>query len=149
MTSNLPARMCLCLVGLLASVAAVGVAPSGSATPVWSVVPSPNPSRSPVSDSEFDSVGCPSVTSCFAVGDYDAENKTLVEHWNGRTWALMTSRNPKDSSFANLSGVSCPSTTSCFAVGSYDSHAHIEGLVEHWNGSGWSMMSAPKSGTAT
>ncbi len=109
----------------------------------WSVMATPNPPGSilPV----LYGVSCPSTTSCFAVGDYDtaffAASPTLVEHWNGSRWKIMTSPNPPGDS-ANLVGVSCPSTTSCFAVG-YATFGTFGGLVERWNGSSWKITSIP------
>jgi len=73
--------------------------------------------------------------------------KTLIEHWNGSRWAIMSS--PSPDAFAggwiNLNAVSCPSTTSCVAVGvsgrePFGPSGHS--LVERWNGSHWSVMSS-------
>jgi hypothetical protein len=90
-------------------------------------------------------VSCPSTTSCFAVGNYDtaffAANPTLVEHWNGWSWKIMTSPNPTGG--GSLEGVSCPSTTSCFAVG----YSNFGGLVEHWNGWSWKITTSPPGST--
>ena len=102
----------------------------------WSIMTNvPNPSGSILSD--LVSLTCPTTTSCFAVGDYFtasyATNPTLVEHWNGSIWKILTA--PGD----GLLGVSCPSTTSCFAVG----YTGNKTLVEHWNGSHWSIMTTP------
>ena len=66
-------------------------------------------------------VSCPSTTSCFAVGDTYTVDGTLVEHWNGSHWSIMTSPNHTGSTtrLNGLNGVSCPNTTNCFAVGFY------------------------------
>ena len=60
------------------------------------------------------------TTSCNAVGEYflsDSTAKTLVEHWNGTTWSIVTSPNPTGATNPVLSSVSCPTTTNCNAVG--------------------------------
>jgi hypothetical protein len=109
----------------------------------WSVMASPNPTGSILSS--LVSVSCPSTTSCFAVGDYFTAffetTPTLVEHWNGSGWKIMTS--PTGNRGASLDGVSCPSKTSCFAVGYTD----FGGLVEHWNGSSWKIATSPPDST--
>src|SRR6476620_4568395 len=101
----------------------------------WSVMASPNPAGA--SDSLLTGVSCPSPTSCYAVGwstDSSLDEKTLVEHWNGTSWSIVTSPNPAGSTGSFLNSVSCPSTTSCYAVGfSYSSFAQRT-LVERWNG---------------
>ena len=127
---------------LIAGVLGVGAPPAGASG--WSAVPSPNPGGyDPV---YLEAVSCPSTTSCFAVG-YIPWNQALVEHWNGRTWSIMTIPKPTGSpGYAYLNGVSCPSATSCFAVG-YSQSGHAPNafstLVEHWNGHTWSIMTSP------
>ena len=148
-TANLPARVCLCLVlsvGLVGSVAVVGIAAAASATPVWSIVPSPNPTGS--TETGLNGVSCPTLTSCFAVGQsgtsmFGSDDKSLVERWNGSRWSLMTSPNPTGSSNVQVSAVRCRSTTNCFAVGSYQIGGTIKALAEHWNGQTWSITSTP------
>jgi hypothetical protein len=109
----------------------------------WSILSSPNPTGS--DGFALHGVSCVSTTSCFAVGDYlgGLGDKTLVEHWNGSAWSIMTSPNPTGSTDTGLSSVSCANTTSCFAVGSYITASANKALVEHWNGSAWSIMSSP------
>ncbi len=114
----------------------------------WSIMTSPKPTGSP-GDANLSGVSCPSTTSCFAVGSTQSGHapnafSTLVEHWNGHTWSIMTSPNPRGSGTPNsyLDGVSCRSTTSCFAVGFSIFHGWTT-LVEHWNGHTWSIMTSP------
>jgi hypothetical protein len=66
-----------------------------------------------------------------------------VEHWNGTTWLIVTSPDPSGSTFATLYGVACPNTTSCYAVGSYRASSTTKTLVEHWNGTIWSIVTSP------
>ncbi|HEU5063333.1 MAG TPA: RHS repeat-associated core domain-containing protein [Solirubrobacterales bacterium] len=75
------------------------------------------------------SVSCTTATSCLAVGHYvsavkgegifqePAEEKTLVERWDGSQWAVQSSPNPAEEDFSALAGVSCSSQTVCTAVG--------------------------------
>jgi len=131
-------------VGLIVSVVVV---PAASATPVWSVSPSPNAPASTAN--ELTGVSCPSTTSCFAVGSYITAlftTKTLVERWNENSWGVMKSPNPPGFTFASLLAVSCPSATSCFAVGSDTKRGTGQTLIEHWNGTSWKVMSSPSPG---
>ena len=82
-------------------------------------------------------MSCTSTTSCFAVGDveiYDNNNSvtvhTLVERWNGTSWAIVPSANPNGAPYNRLSSVSCTSTTNCFAVGSSASDSGSFTLIE-------------------
>lgn len=120
----------------------------------WSVVPSPTPSGTNV-HAALSSISCPSPSSCTAVGSYDlrslsdpnaAVGKSLIEHWNGTSWALVASPTPPNANFWSLSSVSCAAVTSCNAVGSYGTpvgpvHHHL--LAEHWNGARWSVVAMP------
>jgi hypothetical protein len=113
----------------------------------WSSTTSPNPAGVVAPVDYVNGVACPSPTSCFAVGRYDtpASSGILVAHWNGSHWSSMTSPKPSGSSTPALTAVSCPSTTSCFAVGSYGvpTIGFVKTLVEHWNGSHWSIVPSP------
>jgi hypothetical protein len=103
----------------------------------WSIVTSPSPSPG-TTDAVLIGVACPSKTSCYAVGHYatDSARKTLVEHWNGTSWSIVTGPDPIG---GFLSGVSCPSKTSCYAVGGYSTKT----VVEPWNGTSWSIVTTP------
>jgi hypothetical protein len=109
----------------------------------WSILSSPNPTGS--DGFALHGVSCVSTTSCFAVGDYlgGLGDKTLVEHWNGSAWSILSSPNPTGADDTALYGVSCVSTTGCFAVGSSQTGTVLDSLVEHWNGSAWSIMTSP------
>ena len=98
------------------------------------------------SESQLAQVSCPSPSSCFAVGVSDTATRgnTLVEHWNGTRWSVVPSPNPVGSFAAELTGVSCSSTTDCLAVGDYLSATSAAALVEHWNGTRWSIVASPQ-----
>jgi hypothetical protein len=95
----------------------------------------------------FQAVSCPTLTSCTAVWYYDATSgteETLAEHWNGASWAVQPTPNPAGSSGSYLDGVSCATAASCTAVGySYGSSGGSSTLVEQWNGTSWSIQTAP------
>ncbi|HTD19848.1 MAG TPA: hypothetical protein VK667_09995 [Ktedonobacteraceae bacterium] len=113
----------------------------------WRVVKSPNPGTI---HNGFNSVAAISAKDVWAVGSKgnQGSTQTLIEHWNGSTWSVVKSPNP--SATANsLSGVAAISSSNVWAVGnSYDSHvSKYQTLVEHYNGSSWSVVSSPSPGS--
>jgi hypothetical protein len=87
----------------------------------WTTQTTPNPNGA--TNSVLLGVSCTSATACTAVGEYVNPNGvwvTLAEHWNGTTWTIQTSPNPRGGTNNLLQGVSCTSTTACIAVGAYN-----------------------------
>ena len=113
----------------------------------WTIGSSPTPRTTGSPFAALSGVSCPSGTSCYAVGDYQAGSpttlKTLVEHWNGRNWSIMTSPSPPGATNASLAGVSCPSAGSCYAIGYTNNKGESATLVERWNGANWSIVPSP------
>ncbi len=115
----------------------------------WAIVSSPNPTGGTYN--ELQGVSCTSTTNCFAVGSFikDPGAFTLVERWNGASWAIVSSPNPNGATISGLWGVSCASATSCFAVGfAYNGSGDLA-LVERWNGTSWAIVSSPNPTGAT
>lgn len=79
-------------------------------------------------------VACTSTTSCMVVGQSpDAVGSmTLAEHWNGRAWTILATKNPGTQATFNT-GVSCPSAKVCVAVGSTSSGGPNVPLVEQYS----------------
>jgi len=79
--------------------------------------------------------------------------KTLAEHWNGTGWSVVASPNP-GVDVSDLFAVDAASSDDVWAVGSYRPMATPEGmgrprfqpLVEHWDGSSWSVVKSPDLG---
>ena len=111
----------------------------------WAIQSTPNPAGT--LNSVLAGISCTSAAACTAVGDYNnslGTVVTLVEAWNGTQWLLQQSRNPVGARSSMLSGVSCAAATSCTAVGSYeDSSFNQLSLAESWNGTSWTIQSAP------
>jgi hypothetical protein len=106
----------------------------------WSVLTPPYPSGT----GGLSAVSCISSVSCIAVGTYWGGG--FAENWNGTTWTLHSTATPVGAlaRSTNLEGVSCASTVSCTAVGSYQTSANSQILlVENFNGTDWSIESAP------
>jgi hypothetical protein len=84
--------------------------------------------------------------STWAVGFYlDANwvDQTLVEHWNGSAWTVIPS--PSPGAQGNIFyGVAALSDSDIWAVGvTLDANENTHPLIEHWNGTAWSVVTAP------
>jgi hypothetical protein len=77
------------------------------------------------------SVSCPAVKLCVAVGG------AAAQVWDGRTWKLRPIPAARG---GGLTGVSCPTRKLCVAVGTA---RHGRVLVERCNGSRWSEQATP------
>lgn len=159
------------LISLVASLlAACGASSSGvttatvtslpTATPIpvpctaWRIIPSPNPSQSQPIDLYGVSADAP--TDVWAVGH--AKNSStiptqyaLIEQSDGTTWHLVSSP-PTD----DLHGVAAISPSDVWAVGGIVNYGnrlpgdppHYRPLIEHWNGSQWSVVPGESIGLA-
>ena len=97
-------------------------------------------------------VAAVSTNDVWAVGyhgdPYYNPIQTLIEHWNGTAWSVVASPN-EGTNNNELHGVAAVSPNDVWAVGFYtdSSGAHGQTLVEHWNGSAWSVVPSPNRGT--
>jgi len=113
----------------------------------WHVVASPNGNTS---NNFLYSVAAVSASNVWAGGYYySAPNyKTLMEHWNGSSWSIAPSPNVshKDN-FVN--SVAAVSASDVWAVGyTYATGSPNQTLIEHWNGSSWSVVPSPNGNTS-
>jgi hypothetical protein len=72
--------------------------------------------------------------------------QTLIEHWNGRNWAVVAS--PNASTQNNLlSGVTAISANDVWAIGDFQTSSSagtvFQTLTEHWDGTAWSIVPSP------
>lgn len=96
-------------------------------------------------------VSCSSSRACLAVGALfnsgeiygDPNALPLAERWDGATWTAVNVQVPAGAMNGSLAAVSCRSATFCVAVGFTTAGGRQALLVERWNGSRWSMQSAP------
>ncbi|HLW36718.1 MAG TPA: hypothetical protein VKS98_13780 [Chthoniobacterales bacterium] len=114
----------------------------------WSIVePSPVDTSQAV-ETAFEAISCISTTDCWAVGySLGQDYQGLIEHWNGTNW-VVTSTPPQEKSI--FYGVACTSTADCTAVGvqwttPLTGSALYQTLVEHWDGSSWSVVASPNT----
>ncbi len=126
-----------------------GFAESWNGT-TWTVQTTPDPSEA--KSVELSAISCTSSTACTAVGHYTTSTSsvTLAERWNGTSWSVQTTANPKEAKESSLLGVSCTSSTACTASGYYyNSSGTRLTLAESWNGSTWSIQTTPNRAGAS
>ena len=113
----------------------------------WNVVSSPNPATN---NNVLNSVVALSISNVWAVGygtNAQGDRQSLVEHWDGTSWNVISSPNP--SSYYNVfNGVArVPNTNQLWAVGyEGNSNGDLQTLIEHWNGTSWKVVSSPNPG---
>ncbi len=115
----------------------------------WATQSTPN---NGAGDNDLVGVACVTSTSCKAVGYFvngSSVDRTLAESWNGTAWTIIPiADNGVNTNY--LYDVSCVSSTNCKAVGYYVNASSVQKtLIESWNGSTWSLMTSPNSGTGT
>jgi hypothetical protein len=136
----------------------------------WSIVPVKHAGDSVMDwdrSEDLTSVDAISADDAWAVGFYPANRPvgdvpstvndlTLVEHWNGTAWSTVAA--PDATKSDNLNSVSGDSSDDVWAVGgatytlaygagsSAGTLSYDAPLVEHWNGSSWTIVPAPTIG---
>src|SRR5206468_8477548 len=83
-----------------------------------------------------------SASNVWAVGTHTAANGayvTLIEHWDGVRWSVVTSPSPSATN-NTLTAAAGTGASDVWAAGwTLDGGA----LIEHWNGSSWSVVANP------
>jgi hypothetical protein len=114
----------------------------------WSVAETPQ-----VRGGNLSSVTALSPTNVWAAGSQGLSGtRTLVMHYDGKAWRVVPSPNVSEQANADnvLRGVAAAGPSDVWAVGMYQNeqtqiHQHRT-LIEHWNGSSWSIVSSPSPG---
>jgi hypothetical protein len=121
-------------------------APAPSCARVWSATPSPSPSSR---DNFLKGVAALSASDAWAVGSQtgaDGFSSALAEHWDGSSWTVVPTATPGVASV--LTSVVALAPNDAWAVGYYfeqtSSGVGFVTLIEHWDGSGWSVADAPQ-----
>jgi hypothetical protein len=117
----------------------------------WQQVAIPTPAGA--NEVHLYGVAAISVTNIWAVGSWAGTGTgggydTLIEHWDGSSWAIVPSPSPGIS--AQIYGVAVLSKTNVWAVGYSESSAfgfaRFRTLVLHWNGNRWRRVASPHPG---
>jgi hypothetical protein len=115
----------------------------------WSVVKSPNVGTG---RNTLTAVAAVSASDLWAVGWFlnaSGTPQNLIEQGNGTTWKVVTSPNVGTSQ-NQLNAVAVVSANDIWAVGLSVTASGVEQtLIEHWNGSSWSVVASPNVGTAS
>jgi hypothetical protein len=118
----------------------------------WNIVSSPNAGSG---WNVLDGVAALAPNNVWAVGYYTAQFNstrpalTLIEHWDGTSWKVVSSPNvgPNSQYQSNqLYGITAISANDIWAYGSYfasDGSEQQSTLVEHWNGTSWTIVPSP------
>ncbi|MGH2684323.1 MAG: carboxypeptidase regulatory-like domain-containing protein [Actinomycetota bacterium] len=126
------------------SLAASSLAAAETNTPPWDVVPTPNRDSG---GNDLRSVTALSPNDAWAVGPGGPSwltRTTLTQHWDGTSWTIVPSPEPAGSASSRLNGVSGTSSDDVWAVGGHNtSGGAVEPLIEHWDGTAWSIVDNP------
>ena len=71
--------------------------------------------------------------------------QTLIERWDGTSWAIVSSPNTSTTQNNYLYGVTCASASECWAVGYYFYGSAYQTLIERWDGTSWAIVSSPNA----
>src|SRR5260370_1707444 len=125
----------------------------------WIATINPAPPQSP--NTQFSGVAAVSASDVWAVGftvqppDEDAPALTLIEHWDGQSWQIITSPSPHPAGGNALSSVAAVSASDVWAVGFTGETPGARGfgtgqtLIEHWDGTGWQVIPSPSPGSVS
>ncbi len=100
-------------------------------------------SQSPVlgRGSALRAVSASTSTAAWVVGYREADEalKPLIEHWDGTAWMRSPTPNIPITRDSRLSAVSADTESDVWAVGSYKIGGKPRVLLEHWDGTFWTM----------
>ncbi len=159
MRASLPAgrlagRFAKALAAPLALAAALaGLAPAAPAAAA-SAACLPGPGVQPVNPGtqvdKLQGVTVLSACNAWAVGfesdDFTlGTDKTLIEHWDGKSWTVLPSPDPGNT-LNELTSVRAISPANIWAVGFFDNGTGPRTLTVHWNGIKWKRVPSPNPG---
>jgi hypothetical protein len=107
--------------------------------------------QAPADGGEFAAVAATSASDAWAVGwtgpaSEGTGQRTLIEHWNGRTWTRVPSPNLPGSTASVLNGVTAISSRNAWAVGYAVAGGSYRTLTMFWNGRHWTIVPSPAPG---
>jgi hypothetical protein len=80
----------------------------------------------------------------FTLNTVTAQTQPLSERWDGTTWKVLPTPNPRAENGSYLTGVACTAMTACEAIGDYiyaDVNSSI--FAFGWNGTTWTRQHQP------
>lgn len=118
----------------------------------WRVVPSPNPGSPPRcrnfnSGNVLNAVAAIAPNDVWAVGlsfTCDALLKPMALHWDGTRWRVVPTPPLNTNDNAAFYGIVALASDNVYAVGYHPApNGAVLTLVEHWDGTAWSVISSP------
>jgi hypothetical protein len=115
---------------------------------IWQTASAPSPSGA--NEVTLKGIAAVSANDIWVVGSYtdlggSILRKTLILHWNGSQWTIVSS--PSPGSLVNgLNGVTAITTTDVWAVGYASNGTGDQTLALHWNGTSWQRVASPSPG---
>jgi hypothetical protein len=113
----------------------------------WSVVTLATPAGS--NGIAVRGVACTAAANCYAVAGSSTSpgnSVTLIERWNGASWAVVPSPNLAGNDNNTLNGISCASTQSCMAVGRAGSGSSQSTVAMRLAAGTWTITPTPSPG---
>ncbi len=110
---------------------------------------SPSPDGPAAVQSALSGVAARTGSDAWAVGSFTRSNnliRTLVEHWDGTGWTRVKSPDAGQPAGGDLSGVDAIAADDVWAVGGYGQGAPGRTLIEHWDGTAWTIVPSPNKG---
>jgi hypothetical protein len=129
--------------------------PTTTVDGTWKIVSSPNVGTGTYGN-QLNAVAVVTANDVWAVGFSPHPSgtpqyirQTLIEHWNGSSWSVVSSPNPANKTYVVLNGVAVVSANDAWAVGHSGDPGSIplQTLTEHWDGARWSIIPSPSPGT--
>jgi hypothetical protein len=119
----------------------------------WSTVSVPEPNPGDTFGNNLTAMTAVSASDIWAVGEFTNASFTdsaYAEHYNGSTWSVFILPQPNVSGPSSpvLHGVTAVSSGNVWAVGENEEvpGLGITTLIEHWNGTAWSIVPSPTPG---
>jgi hypothetical protein len=114
----------------------------------WSVGRDPVPSSALIGG--LGDVSCFGARNCWATGD-GSQFPLRAMHWNGSRWSLSAFAVPPQADTMRIRSVACTGAADCWAAGYADrgpitTPVTSATLIEHWNGTRWSVVPSPSMG---
>jgi hypothetical protein len=119
----------------------------------WSGVAVPSPNPADAFGNNLTAISAISATDIWAVGEFTNTswtNSAYALHYNGTSWAVTVLPQPSVNGPSSpvLHGVTAVASNNVWAVGENEEvpGLGITTLIEHWNGSAWSIVASPTPG---
>jgi len=120
----------------------------------WTQIKSPNPGTTPgctdsVTGNFLNAVATVATNDVWAVGfSFTCTSllKPMALHWNGSQWNVVPTPKLNTNDNAALNGIFAFASDNIFAVGYQPaSNGAVQTLIEHWNGSAWTVVPSPNA----